>query len=215
MHLFLILYYYGRFFDNGACMHFIVVMFCLVPVYVSAADRQVVMPQVARPVDSSQTGEAERRNLLENQMLQRLADRPDYQAQVINDPRFTNFARAEAVRRGQITSIPQGRVASDTSSQDDVSVNAGSAVPDAANTVFKEENMSEKNGGNRVVIHQRGGSNETHIYQQGDRNSAVQRQEGTSNLLYIEQVGGDNHSEETQIGDHNIKIEIQRDGEDK
>lgn len=165
-----------------------------------AGDRSISIPQVSQnAMNPNDIGDAEKRELLEHELLRDVVQTQDYQASVVNDPRYTDFGRANAVREGNATSIPNGQVTQKNTDEEEANM-------DDEEGVKSPEDM----GGNTVIINQQGGSNVSHITQFGSKNVAVQRQEGARNSLYIEQIGEHNISEEEQIGDDNSKIKIQR-----
>lgn len=157
-------------------------MFVVVPVAQAQAE-SLSIPQVSsKPQRQGKLGEEETQRLFNESAATQLegGQGQDYQQRVINDPRFTEYGRANAARAGTAANIGSG------------------AQPPAAQ---KEQKME----GNVVIIRQEGAANKAEITQKGKNNKAIQLQAGEKNELNLTQEGEKNESFELQLGNENKK----------
>lgn len=151
------------------------------------------IPQVSNtPRLPEDVGNKEKEALLKEQELMN-QQQQDYQSQVINNPKFSDYGRANAVIKMNEEAAEQAGATPKAIRQD--------AQPKVAN----EDQM----GSNIAVIRQEGAANSSSITQTGKKNKAVQIQKGTKNDLSVTQQGDHNTSYEEQIGKYNHKKKVQ------
>ncbi|MBY0406142.1 MAG: hypothetical protein K2Q01_00490 [Rickettsiales bacterium] len=152
----------------------------------------VHIPQVsAKPKSPAKVGEKEKEKLYNEQMLLQ-EPKLDYQNEVINNPKYTDYGRANAAIRANEAQIGESGANSLAIKQD-------------AQDKISEEQL----GANIAIIRQEGASNTSSVTQNGKHNKAIQVQKGEKNSLIVDQKGQHNESYEEQIGKYNHKKKIQ------
>lgn len=151
------------------------------------------IPQVSTtPKVSAKVGQKEHDKLLKEQDLM-TPQKQDFQAEVINNPKYSNYGRAkEAIKRNERAQGQGG-------------ANVKAIKQDAEAQILNEDQLSK----NIAVIKQDGVKNSSTIVQTGKNNEAVQIQTGVDNDLWLSQTGLNNKSTEVQTGKHNRKTKVQ------
>ena len=157
-----------------------------------AADNSSVHISQVSGAPSQPEKEATKETLLKEENLLS-GQGPDYQTEVINNPRYSDYGRAQAAIKANEAAIPES------------GANAVAIKQDANAKTVNEEQL----GHNIAVIHQEGTANNSTIVQTGKNNKAVQTQKGIKNDLSVTQNGNHNQSYEEQIGNYNHKKKIQ------
>ncbi len=152
----------------------------------------VHIPQVSgTPRSPEKEASKEKETLLKEENLL-VNQGADYQTDVINNPKFSDYGRAKAAIEANEAAMP---------------------LAGADSAAIKQDTMGKVNeeqlGKNIAVIRQDGTANSSTVVQSGSSNKAVQTQKGVKNDLSVTQNGKHNESYEEQIGKYNHKKKIQ------
>lgn len=150
----------------------------------------LLIPQVSGvPVAPDKEAATEKKLFREDSML--TGQKPDYQDQIINNPRYSDYGKAQAAM--EATAVPEG----------------GASISSIKQDADKKDISEEQMGHNIAVIRQEGQNNASSVTQTGKNNVAIQKQKGIKNDLSVTQTGDKNQSYEEQIGNFNHKKKVQ------
>lgn len=149
--------------------------------------------QVSNKPKSLEKGGEKEKEVLWNEQNILAGQKMDYQAEVINNPKFTDYGRAK-------DAIAQNEAAIPASGANTV------AIKQDSNVKSLSEDQLEKN---IAIIHQEGSGNTSTVVQSGKNNKVVHTQKGIKNDLSVTQTGEHNESYEEQIGKFNHKKKVQ------
>lgn len=166
------------------------------------ADSGVLIPQVSQKAKPKSGAAAEEGEALFDEATAAGVDmqKMDHQQEIINNPQYTEYGRAQAARQGHAEGIALGttdmRPAQRQMKKDEQETDA---------LIMSEE----ENDGNVVVVRQQGARNNSVVKQSGAKNTARQEQKGEKNALTVIQNGEYNASQELQDGTENYKLKVQ------
>ncbi len=154
---------------------------------------RVQIPQLdgGIPKSEAKVGDKEREVLKESDLA--AAPKVDYQTQVINNPKYTEYGRAQAAIKMNEDAVPE----------------SGATLPAIKQDMDSKILSEDQLGANIAVIRQEGSNNSSTVVQTGKNNKAVQTQKGEHNDIALTQKGDKNESYEEQVGKYNHKKKIQ------